>query len=202
MSVDYISHLWSWSSPKRQIAREDQAKYVMSLLIQAGVGKRPVVFITHSQGGLLIKEVLRLACKEGEGGRRLLENTKAVMFLATPHFGSPQAGYASDSVHDRLWNPSLPVKQLRPGLELHTLNQEWCRLASKYHILSSSLAESLPTSITAGVTFTVVPPESANPGCGEFSILFDCDHININKPRFRKDNRYVEILNLILKAAA
>jgi pimeloyl-ACP methyl ester carboxylesterase len=49
----------------------------------------PIVFICHSLGGLLVKQLLRHAMEmQNDAWRRIASLTKAVVFLATPHRGS------------------------------------------------------------------------------------------------------------------
>ena len=38
---------------------EDTAERLMEALIAAGVGERPIVFVAHSMGGLLVKVCMR-----------------------------------------------------------------------------------------------------------------------------------------------
>jgi hypothetical protein len=52
---------------------------------------RNVVFVAHSLGGLLVKEVLRRSQHAEEASlRNIIETTKAVIFLGTPHRGSAE----------------------------------------------------------------------------------------------------------------
>ena len=52
---------------------------------------RNVVFVAHSLGGLLVKEVLRRSQHAEEASLRdIIETTKAVIFLGTPHRGSAE----------------------------------------------------------------------------------------------------------------
>ncbi|KAM7205114.1 hypothetical protein V8F20_003251 [Naviculisporaceae sp. PSN 640] len=51
-----------------------------------GAVARPIIFITHSTGGLLIKEVLRLAESErNDPMKDILRSTIGVVFIACPH---------------------------------------------------------------------------------------------------------------------
>jgi hypothetical protein len=57
---------------------------IYNSLKNAGVGKRPLILICHSMGGLICKRVLNLAKEE----KYLLDQVKGVVFFSTPHFGS------------------------------------------------------------------------------------------------------------------
>ncbi|KAM3558271.1 hypothetical protein MY1884_004075 [Beauveria asiatica] len=46
----------------------------------------PIVFIGHSFGGIIIKEAL---CKPGEDTKEIVDSTSGILFLGTPHQGSP-----------------------------------------------------------------------------------------------------------------
>ncbi|KAK3899526.1 hypothetical protein C8A05DRAFT_36854 [Staphylotrichum tortipilum] len=64
-------------------------------LLYALEGERPkgrkIVFIAHSLGGLLVKEVLRRSQHDGDVDLAdIVESTKAIVFLGTPHRGSPE----------------------------------------------------------------------------------------------------------------
>ena len=69
------------------------AAHVLQGLTLAGVGDRPVVFVAHSLGGLLLKEVLLLAASEGGKYTGLLSNTRGLLLYSVPHFGSPIAEF-------------------------------------------------------------------------------------------------------------
>lgn len=63
-----------------------------SLDRERGLGTH-IIFVTHSLGGLIVKEVLRRSQhSEDPGLKNIIESTQAVVFLGTPHRGS--AGYA------------------------------------------------------------------------------------------------------------
>src|SRR6478736_3346975 len=71
---------------------QDRAKNVLECLLGCReLRGAPLVFVCHSLGGLVVKQVLRAA-----DGRRaysaetqaLLDSVKGVVFIATPHTGS------------------------------------------------------------------------------------------------------------------
>ncbi|KAK4032311.1 hypothetical protein C8A01DRAFT_50875 [Parachaetomium inaequale] len=54
-----------------------------------GAGARPIVFVAHSTGGVLVKELLRLSEAERDGPlKQILMSTSAVVFLGSPHRGT------------------------------------------------------------------------------------------------------------------
>ena len=52
---------------------------------------QPLVFVAHSLGGIVVKEMLsRSSTSESQALRRIVERTAAVIFLGTPHRGSTE----------------------------------------------------------------------------------------------------------------
>lgn len=85
---------------------------LLSKLRAAGVGDRPMIWISHSMGGLLVKKMLLEASKKPELNA-LINNTRGIIFYSVPHHGSRLAEY---SVNIRyLLFPSLEVKELSKG---------------------------------------------------------------------------------------
>ena len=72
IGVEYSTQLSDWepvhpyeSAEERTLAA--RAKELLDRLEAADVGRgRPVIWVTHSMGGLLVKEILRLAEKRDE----------------------------------------------------------------------------------------------------------------------------------------
>ncbi|KAL8303508.1 hypothetical protein RB597_005022 [Gaeumannomyces tritici] len=50
-------------------------------------GRRPLIFVAHSLGGIVVKEMLSCSARIEEA-RNVLESTAAIIFLGTPHRGS------------------------------------------------------------------------------------------------------------------
>jgi hypothetical protein len=55
--------------------------------------KRPIVFICHSLGGIILKTVLVKANEQRTHYQFIFEHPKAVIFMATPHLGSDMATF-------------------------------------------------------------------------------------------------------------
>lgn len=81
-------------------------------LITAGVGKRPVIWVCHSMGGLLAKQILVEEWRKGDNNK-LCENTKGIIFYSTPHRGSHIAAL-KQTTQMLVW-PSVEVQELREG---------------------------------------------------------------------------------------
>src|SRR5262249_45106506 len=103
----------------------DRARNVLLTLDVNGIGHRPLVFITHSMGGLLVKQLLRTA-NDGlpqSFEKTLLRNTKGVCFIATPHIGSDMARWAS--YLRSLLGSNISMDELRPHEPLLRGLKEW-----------------------------------------------------------------------------
>jgi len=68
---------------------EERAQSILRVLIQAKIGTKPTVFIVHSMGGLLLKQILLEAnsIQNDPIRQQLINQTKGIAFYATPHKG-------------------------------------------------------------------------------------------------------------------
>jgi ankyrin repeat protein len=67
------------------------AKDLLFALSRARQLDRPLIFIAHSLGGVVVKEMLaQSAMATEEGAKNIVDSTSAVVFLGTPHRGSPE----------------------------------------------------------------------------------------------------------------
>ena len=57
--------------------------------------RRPIVFICHSLGGIVVKKALIFAHERSSAFNDILTNTKAIAFLAVPHKGSGTAWWGN-----------------------------------------------------------------------------------------------------------
>ena len=168
---------------------------MLKKLQEAGVGRRPVIFVGHSMGGLIIKKMLTDAQNsEDESLKQLTENTKGVVFYSTPHDGSNIASIGNMIRH--FFFPSVEVQELEMNNPaLTSLNSSFKDFVRKYRTKVISFGEQLPTR-HLGVDLTFVPPESSNPGIGEFYTV-PFNHINVCKPDNRKSILFRKFYNLV-----
>ena len=182
-----------------------RAVNALERLVQEGIGQRPVCFITHSLGGLLVKSILRQAdgAIHTPEWRRVVEQCRGVVFLATPHQGSGLADLVNAL---RIVLPTVSTDDLRDN-DPHLMELfGWYRdHAPSYKIQTISYFETKPCESLV----IVVKPSSADPGVsGPLAIppvALDCDHLEISKPRDPSDQAYrgsIELIKRILKEAA
>jgi pimeloyl-ACP methyl ester carboxylesterase len=167
----------------------DRATNVLKLLETEGVGEAPIVFICHSLGGLVVKQMLRNGNDYGvESWRRIREQTRRVFFLATPHAGSQVATYVG--ALGKIFRPTKAIEDLAANAApLRDLNL-WYRNNAK--ALGTETTIYYETRATHGVT--VVNETSADLGVsGVVPIPIDADHLSICKPRSRSDLVYKSI---------
>ncbi|TXI49219.1 MAG: hypothetical protein E6Q50_08490 [Lysobacter sp.] len=166
---------------------QDRAVEVLETLANEGIGAKPLVFVCHSLGGLLVKELLRESDSETDGAKKRIANqTRRVIFLATPHQGARLADLLG--ALGVVLRTTVAVEDLQahsPHLrQLH----EWYR--------SHSLKKKIKTHTyyeTRGVgksNILIVDQTSANPGVGAKLVPVEEDHIGIAKPHSRAHSPY------------
>jgi tetratricopeptide (TPR) repeat protein/predicted esterase len=159
----------------------DRAGQVLDRLLQKGVGQRPVVFVCHSLGGLLVKHVLRKSSDAGDAPKgRLAASTRGVLFLATPHNGAVLASLLNEL--RTVLGTTVSIADLREhDAHLRDLFNWYRRAADQRGIRTVTYYESRSV---LGV-LPIVNPTSAHPGVGEDPVELDEDHLSIAKPRER-----------------
>lgn len=164
----------------------DRARQVLDLLGHHGIGKRPIMFICHSLGGLLVKQVLRMSSDiiEESIERNVFGNTRAVLFLATPHQGAELASLLKPF---KIAFPTLAIDDLRAH-DAHLRDLfEWYRTHSSFKVQTRTYFESR----RVHNALLIVNPTSAHPGVGERPVPLDEDHISIAKPLVRTSQVYI-----------
>lgn len=92
LSTEYKTNLTEWSGATLPL--QELSAHLLEKLVAAGVGERPVIFVTHSLGGLVAKQMLQLVRSE-EKYAALGERIRGIVFYSCPHFGSRLADLPS-----------------------------------------------------------------------------------------------------------
>nr|XP_055041319.1 protein SERAC1 isoform X2 [Misgurnus anguillicaudatus] len=201
LSVEYDTHLSDWNAKcpvenqRKSLAYRSQE--LLRKLKDAGVGDRPVVWVAHSMGGLLVKKMLLDASKDPDLDA-LIKNTKGIMFYSVPHHGTFMAEY---SVNVRyLLFPSIEVRELcKDSPALRDLHENFLNIAKEREYKILSFAESLPTNVGPMLKILVVPSQSAELGIGDL-IQVNVDHLSICKPENKDSMIYKQSLQFIQDA--
>jgi hypothetical protein len=94
------------------MALPDRALQALDLMVRRGIGERPLLFVCHSLGGLLAKQLLRKSSDSPDPRARQVANrTRAVLFLATPHTGAALASLAN--TFRAVFGSTVSVEDLR-----------------------------------------------------------------------------------------
>lgn len=172
----------------------DRAQTVLEeILAEPALHKCPLVFIAHSMGGLIVKELLREADRRAANGdssaKRTISQVKAVIFIATPHLGSYQATmlrrisffvWPSEATQDLTANSS----NLR---QLHQWYVDWPPAKKIRHLEFQETRDTFGFSIVT----RAVPGLNTNP------IPIDENHINASKPPTRDNPPYKRTRQLL-----
>ncbi|XP_050080237.1 protein SERAC1 [Anopheles maculipalpis] len=209
LGLDYDSSLSQWSATGCPCEKYDgklqkRAAEFLEKLATSDVGQdRPIIWVGHSMGGLLIKSIMVQALESPNPKvRRLAENSRVVMFLGTPHRGS---GVAKLKQHTSalVW-PSVEVQELEENsTQLLHLNKTFLRAVDglgprKPEIIT--LCEGRPTVLTSfKLAIHVVPESSARIDAGDFYLTSE-DHLNLSKPICRQSFLYQRLVGAIQDA--
>jgi pimeloyl-ACP methyl ester carboxylesterase/GTPase SAR1 family protein len=186
-SLDYPAHKTNWTEKGACMSLYDRASNVINLLTAKNIGEVPIIFICHSLGGLLVKKILRISddidnkSKVAQSIKRILEQTKGVCFIATPHRGSNLANISEYINKFFIGIPRFSelVKELKANApELRELDSWYRNNIGKLDVETGAFREDIKI---AGLW--VVDESSADPlvsGC--LVIPIDANHEMICKP--------------------
>jgi protein SERAC1 len=181
-SASYPASASAWVGGTMSLV--DRAVNVLELLHVNDIGtNRPIVFVTHSLGGLLVKQMLRkVTDSNGPECKALMKHAKGIVFLSTPHAGSNLANFFVKYL--KFLIPSVSVKELEAQEPLlRDLNTWYC---DKYIDLDIPIKVYCERMKTSGVL--VVDETSSNPGIpGVRAVPMDYDHITISRPERTSD---------------
>jgi hypothetical protein len=200
-TVGYAASSSAWVEQSMPLA--DRGLSLLESMFSNGLGQRPLVFIAHSMGGIVVKQLLRLAVDQGvERYRPIAKMVCGIAFLATPHAGSIIASFAkfvsviyrtNEHVRD-LGRHDSRLSELH-GAFLAWVAERRASAAPALPIVCRSYSERrevrgsfLPKGLI------VVDASSAEANIpGERAIPLDEDHISIAKPLSRCSPLYQSI---------
>ena len=120
----------------------DHARSLLGSLIARRINgteaARPVIFVAHSLGGIIVKQALVIAHAEAEYDS-IKDNTKGVFFFATPHRGSDFANYGKVLATAATRISNSPAPKLLDALKsnstaLSDLTTEFANLHRRFQI--------------------------------------------------------------------
>lgn len=174
----------------------DRAVNVLATLDSELQDKRSIVFVCHSYGGLLVKQLLRSGRDIAKEYVPLVERVAGIIFLATPHNGSMIPHYigalkkiirSSDAIAELNLNGPL-FRELSKWFRNHAEDTGW-RLLVFFETLE-----------TYGVL--VVDESSADPAIKNVApVPIDANHTDICKPPI-PDARVKQTIKLLKEALA
>jgi pimeloyl-ACP methyl ester carboxylesterase len=186
------------SSPSEWLGSEsmpiyDRANNLLELLTSNDIGQRPIFFVGHSLGGLLIKKILQNAEDSGVARyRKIFDQTKAVVFIATPHQGS--ARVPTLNLLRKVFKITELAKELDANNSALRDTYNWYR-AKTFATLSFSETLATPS---YGL---IVDQSSSEPGVANaIAVPISADHFTISKPKSRTDLVYASVRKFLLSS--
>jgi len=185
-SVEYDSAPTRWRGYAMPLV--DRATNVLASFLTEGRLKQGYIcFVTHSFGGLVIKELLRIASDRSSAEqdvKELVSRVSRIAFLGTPHLGADLATWARR--FRWLSRPSTVTERVvRNDEYLRSLNLWYRRYATDNGIGTLTLIETRRTCFGR-----VVKPDSADPGLPSNPIPVDADHFGLASPESRESEVY------------
>ncbi|KAL6829124.1 hypothetical protein J3E69DRAFT_364751 [Trichoderma sp. SZMC 28015] len=163
--------------------------------------QRPMIFICHSLGGLVFKQLVVRGHEQDSFYGPLIEKIRGVVFLATPHRGSDLAYW--DSIGTRIVRAatlgmttnSKIVKDLKVDSEmLKRISDSFAYRGAAFKIRSF-----YETEFMLGLNCCVVDKDSARLGwSNELDIASPANHSGICKFSSREDPRYETVVSEIV----
>lgn len=115
--------------------------------------KRPIIFIAHSLGGIIVKQALAWAHREPRY-QTLKDHTLGIVFFGTPHRGSEKANYGKTLANVATGVMHKPRSKLLNALQSNS--DTLMRLTSDFKFEAPNMEimtfyETKPTSIFSGL---------------------------------------------------
>ncbi|KEZ46230.1 hypothetical protein SAPIO_CDS1119 [Scedosporium apiospermum] len=169
--------------------------------------RRAIVWVAHSLGGLLLKEVLRLSWQApGEELHEVYQQTIATLFLGTPHRGSDLAEWGlmlKAAANAILFDTNRSIlRQLKvDSVILDRLIDDFARVYEQSKFDVYTFREGKRLDIGLITMDKVVRDSSARIGYGREQIdMINADHRHMCRFSGFKDNGYLKVFNALSKS--
>ncbi|KAK3985240.1 hypothetical protein QBC44DRAFT_299670 [Cladorrhinum sp. PSN332] len=155
------------AGPANQNSLRSHAKDLLFALQRDRPLGRPILFIAHSLGGIVVKEMLSQSSNSDEAEiENIAESTKSVTFLGTPHRGSPDFADVGETIRAVLGalrmgtaSANLDALGLRTT-DLERAQDEFSRIWHKHGFRVKTFQEGLGlTGLNLGVLGNKVVPD-------------------------------------------
>jgi len=179
--------LAKWAA--KQMNLYELAESALEHMAGHGIGTRPLAFVCHSLGGLVVKQMLRSAGEASSAPwQAIADQTRLVAFIATPHQGATIAQVFT-FIAPKLSSKHIDLIADETGA-LKNLNDAYRDLAPARGIRTLAYYETHKAKKAA----FIVDKISADPGvAGTRAIALNGDHISVCKPADRRAPLYASL---------
>lgn len=194
-TVSYFAPATNWFGGTMPL--NDRATNIAELLVAEKFDQGKLTFICHSLGGLIVKQIMVVLNQRSKSDPRasaLLGKVDGVVFLATPHSGSRQAGFLH-MMRLLAWPSTVAANLVENSEGLRTTNNAYRELIQEHdrNIRHQVFFETRDT-----LMGRIVSENSSDPGLpGGAPIPLDEDHISICKPTDRESLLYRSVVEFI-----
>lgn len=175
------------------------------------VTDRPIIFICHSLGGLIVKRALsysyNVTSPNLEQQRSIYVSTFGIIFLGTPHLGTDVAKWgtffesiASIAPSRMLDNQPQLVEALKSQSEtLQNINRYFESIMFRFHMLFCH--EGKPTNVKATRRFVVDEDSAAPAFAGGERMVIEADHSHMCKFATKRSPGYEGVAEAVKRFA-
>ena len=163
-----------------------------------GIGQVPIVFVSHSLGGLIAKAAYLLG-RNDDGYAAIVQLIKGMVFLGTPHRGSDQASALNNLLKAKFKSSADFFVELRKGSPVvQDINDRFRHIAPKLAIASFYGNRYASSKSTKG-KYTGVVGDATTPGYHqEVSLELNADHSDMSKYYSRRDQNYIIVRDTLV----
>ncbi|CAH1175580.1 unnamed protein product [Phaedon cochleariae] len=199
IAVNYSTDvLWcpTWLKKRKRTGLVARSQEMLQELVKINVGKRPIVWVGHSKGGLFIKQIMINAWENNEDNfKDIFRQSKGIMWYSVPHRGSTLADCAFP-----LLRRSIEVLEVQKNCDfVLDLHKKFLDVIEKED-LQIDIFSFIETAFTlmSFIYIKIVAYDSADPNIG-IKCDVPLDHREICKPAGRDCFLYSELIKIVNK---